>query len=420
MVAREATPPYDRAWWVLLGACLCMFCGTPAVVYYTFGVFLPEVAAETHWSRSAVAAAVGPGVLIACIVVPLTGRATDKFGVRAVALIGGPALAVGMALVGVAPTSATTFAGWMMLMWVLSFAGSPVAYAHALTGWFDKRRGMALAAMFCCGALGIAAWPPYAAFLITHLGWRHAYAVVGASAGAVIFLAGLLFLRNPPAKAPIIDTADKAASAARPSGMQAGEALRTTSFWKMAAIFMILTAVLGGMAVEFPVILRQRGADPQTAAAIMSVIGVAMFLGRVLLGLVLDRWFAPHVTVAITVVPMLSFVLLMVSSTKLALIAAAALIGVGVGSEYAVSAYMVSRAFGFGAYGAIYGLIAIATNIGAAVGPAVLGVSLVSGISATVLFSSAIALLMLAVLILLTLRKKDLPFNVLSPAQAPI
>jgi len=65
MNSGASTVPYDRAWAVLLGASLCMFCGTPAVAYYTSGVFLPEIIADTHWSAAAVAGAIGPGALIA-------------------------------------------------------------------------------------------------------------------------------------------------------------------------------------------------------------------------------------------------------------------------------------------------------------------------------------------------------------------
>src|ERR1700722_20700221 len=120
------TLPYDRAWRVLLGASLCMFCGTPAVVYYTFGVFLPEIIAATHWSGAAVAAAIGPGTLIAAVFAPLIGRVSDRFGVRALAMVGGPMFAIGLSCLGVGPHSASAFQGWTMLMWLLAFSGSPI------------------------------------------------------------------------------------------------------------------------------------------------------------------------------------------------------------------------------------------------------------------------------------------------------
>jgi predicted MFS family arabinose efflux permease len=143
----------------------------------------------------------------------------------------------------------------------------------------------------------------------------------------------------------------------------------------------------------------------------MSVVGICMFLGRLLLGFVLDRWFAPHITIGITLVSMLAFVTMLLSASSPALFAAAAFVGFGMGSEYAIAAYMVSRAFGFRAYGAIYGLISLATGIGLAVGPAVIGVLLVIGVAAHTIFLSALALLILSVLILMSLGEKDLPFG---------
>jgi MFS family permease len=382
-----------------------MFCGTPAVVYYTFGVFLPDILANTHWSAAGVAAAIGPGALIVAISAPVVGRLSDTYGVRPLALIGGPAFGIGIALLGVGPHSSAAFTGFTMLMYLLAFAGSPIAYAHTMTGWFDRRRGMALGVIFCCGAIGIAVWPSYAALLIARLGWRHAFVVMGATAGGIIFLSGLLLLKNVPAGSSSADGHD------RPAGTSAGEAIRTSRFWKTAAIFALLSAVLGGMAVQFPVILRQQGATAQVAASIMSVVGICMFLGRLLLGFVLDRWFAPHITIGITVVSMLAFVTMLLSASSPALFAAAAFVGFGMGSEYAIAAYMVSRAFGFRAYGAIYGLISLATGVGLAVGPAVIGVLLVIGVAAHTIFLSALALLILSVLILMSLGKKDLPFG---------
>jgi len=395
----------DRAWWVLLGASLCMFCGQPAVVYYTFGVFLPEILADTRWSGTAIAAAIGPGALIAAAVAPLAGRLCDRFGVRAVVLVGGPTYALGLALLGLWPTSAATFTAVMMLMWLLAFAASPVPYSQMITGWFERRRGLALSIIFCCGALGIAVWPPLAAALIDRLGWRQAYVGIGVSAGAVLFLCGLLLLKNVPLRPASV--AGLPASA----GLLVREALRTARFWKVAATFLLLTAVLGGTAVTFPVVLRQHGADPQTAASILSAVGVAMFFGRLSLGLVLDRWFAPWTTIAIALVGGLSFVVLMTAEGDTAFLAAALFLGFGLGAEYAAAAYIASRAFGLRAFGAIYGLITLATSVGAALGPAIIGACLVQGVDNRLIYGVALGVLGLAILILLTVRRADLPYG---------
>lgn len=408
--ADTAQPPIDRAWAVLIGACLCMFCGTPAVVFYTFGVFLPEIIADTGWPPAAVAAAIGPGALIVALMAPFVGRMSDRWGVRPMAIAGGIAFGLGVALLGIVPNSSGTYTALTMIMYVTSFAATPIVYAHAMTAWFDRRRGMAIGLIFASGALGIALWPRYAALLIEGVGWRQAYVVMGATAGSVILLSGLVLLRNPP------HTENSGASQAA-VGMTVSEAARTGLFWKIALVFTLLSAVLSGAAVHFPVILRQHGADAQSAAAIMSVIGISMLVGRVLLGFLLDRFFAPHLTIGITIISILAFVLLLGTGGG-GLILAAALLGFGLGSEYAEVAYVVSRAFGYRAFGAIYGLVTLATGIGLAAGPALLGVSLVSGVSGSLIYGTSAILLVIPILVLLTIRRSDLAFGATSGSQS--
>jgi MFS family permease len=408
-IVRSATSsidiPIDRAWGVLVGASLCLFCGTPSVIYYTFGLFLPEIIADTHWTPAIVAAAIGPGALVVAFTAPLVGRISDKFGVRKVALAGGPAFAIGLSLLGVLPQSAAAFVAATMFMYLLAFAGSPIPYAQALSKWFDQRRGMALGVMFCVGAIGIAVWPSYAAMLIARFGWRTAYVALGCTAGIVIFGAALLLLRVAP-RSKLGDAHDDPTS-----GLTVAEALRTPRFWKTVTVFALLSGVLGGTVVQLPIILGQKGADPRTAAAMLSVVGTTMFLGRLALSMIMDRWFAPRITVAITIISMLAFALLLGGDSTPLLVLAAACLGFGIGSEYAIAAYLVSRAFGLRSYGAIYGLVSLATGVGLALGPALLGVLLVTGAGLGSICWGAIAILIASVALLLTFRKDDLPFG---------
>ena len=136
-----------------------------------------------------------------------------------------------------------------------------------------------------------------------------------------------------------------------------------------------------------------------------------MFLGRLSLSITLDRFFAPYVTVWITAVSMVAFVIMMIVTTLPALFVAAAFLGFGLGCEYAVTAYMVSRAFGLRSFGSIYGLITLLTTLGAALGASLLGSALVSSIGIATLAGVALAALSPAILLLITLRRADLPYR---------
>lgn len=395
---------FDRAWWLVLGAGICMLCGQPAVALYTFGVFVPEILADTGWSAATVAAAVGPGALIASLMAPFIGVLTDRLGVKRLALIGAPTFAAGLILVGLAPFSATSFAICVALMWLLGFAGSPILYAQMLTGWFDARRGLVIGIMFSFGAIGIAVWPPIAALFIASFGWRYAYVLMGIIAGSVIFISAIFFLKDAPRAVRQMRFGER-------GGQSVKEALGTPRFWKISFSFMLLTAVLAGVAVNFPIIVRQRGVDAQTASLIMSVIGISMFLARLLIGFLLDRFFAVYVTAAMTLLPLVAFLIMSLSASDYALIVSAALIGFGLGGEFDAAAYLTSRAFGVRSFGAIYGLVTLACGLGGAIGPAAISAYLVTSKSTEGVFLVGISGLVCALLVLLLLKRSDLSFQ---------
>jgi OFA family oxalate/formate antiporter-like MFS transporter len=395
----------DHAWFVLLGAGLCMFCGQAATMLFTFGVFAPEIAASTGWSPVTIAAAIGPATVAGALLAPIAGRAADAFGVRRMALIGGPAYAAGFVMLGLLPHGPGQFIALLALVSALGFAATPVLYAQIATRWFKRRRGLSLSLIFACTSLGIAFWPPLAAKLIDLYGWRMSYVTLGTAAGSIILLCALFLLRDPPA------VAHSGSDAVAP-GVSLPEALRSGTFWVLMAVFVILTGVLAGITVNLPVILRQQGIPPLSAASVMAVVGAAMFVGRLSAGLMLDRWFSPLVTAGFTLLPIAGLAALLVDLSPTTLYLAAVFLGLGLGSEMDAAAYIVSRAFGVRWFGAIYGVITLGYGLSSAIGPATAGAALSSGISPSTVFAIGLAMLVPALILLLGLRRRHLPFSV--------
>ena len=91
------------------------------------------------------------------------------------------------------------------------------------------------------------------------------------------------------------------------------------------------------------------------------------------------------------------------------------MIGAGLGSELNAGAFMVSRAFGVRAFGAIYGLVTLAYGLSSAIGPALIGTALARSSSLNLIFGGALALLVPAILLLFTMRARHLPYR--PPAQ---
>jgi len=82
-----------------------------------------------------------------------------------------------------------------------------------------------------------------------------------------------------------------------------------------------------------------------------------MFVGRIGCGYLLDVFFGPRVSAALFAAIAIGLGLLAVSHAIWAAFVGAFLVGLGLGAETDIIAYLVSRYFGLRSYGAIYGWI---------------------------------------------------------------
>ena len=73
-----------------------------------------------------------------------------------------------------------------------------IGYSRAISTWFNRRRGLALAIMLAGSALGAMLLPVLAQAVITNFGWRTAYMVLGLLALVVGFPLTAAFVRERP------------------------------------------------------------------------------------------------------------------------------------------------------------------------------------------------------------------------------
>lgn len=408
--AQDRTEKIDAAWGTVIGAALYVSVGLGPMVLYTFGAFIQPILQDTGWTREVVAAAIGPATLLSGAAQPVAGILTDRFGVRRVTLVAAPLFAIALAAVGFIPQDPKTFAALLALLFVVGAATTATPLVQAITGWFDRRRGIALGVVLAGTSLGIALLPPIGAALIAAWGWRMAYVGLSVLALAVMLPSAFLLLKNPP-------RAQHKTNDGRSEGLTVKQALRTGRFWVLFVSFATMTAAITGVAVNFPVILSIRGVAAQQAAFIMTVVGLSTFVGRIFMGVLLDRFFSPWATATTWLAPFVGYLLLMQSDTGAGAIVAAALFGLGLGCEVDALAYIISRAFGLRHMGAVFGVAFIAYGIGAALGPALFGVLLQRGGNIDQYFLVAAGAIGVAALLLASLRPKHLPFSTLSPAR---
>jgi MFS family permease len=386
---------------VLLGAGVGMFLNAASLLVYTFGVFVRPIASQSGWSRTYLASTIGPTTLVIGLLCPFAGRFLDRYGAHRFACVSVPLLSLGLILLGTVPFNGASFAATFILAGVLGAGQTPVAYTYLVSQWFDAHRGLALGITLAFTGLGIAIMPPLAAALIATQGWRTAYVLLGVLVVVVGLPAAIWLVRDPPRRwqGPISQSGDslRLAVASRP-------------FWILLSAFFLMATATGAGIVPFPMLLADRGIDPQRAAFIMSVIGIAMIVGRLISGALFDRIFAPLLTAVIFAAPMLGHILLANTSSKPLAIAAAILLGGALGAEADALAYLTSRLFGMRHFGKLFGITFCVFTAGTALGSA--------GLPALAMYFGGYALANwlsagcagVAAILIATIRRPDLRF----------
>ena len=354
-----------EGWRVAVASGVGVFVSFASLAVYTFGIFLKPLAEEFSWSREAVSAAFGIAAMMAAICSPLLGYLFDRFPPRRIIV---PSLIVfGGAF---ASLSLLTPHLWHLyvvfgVLGIVANGTAQMAYSRAITSWFDRRRGAALAVMMSGGAIGALALPPAAEALVRRFGWRSACAILGGSVLAIGLPIVVRFIRNRPAAG--------VAATERAAGISVRNALRSHVFWILVAVLFCSSIAQNGAITHMSALLTDRGVPASGGALALSAMGGASLAGRLLAGWLLDRFFAGRVSFVLLALSALGTFLLSSAHSLTAGVVAAVLIGFGMGGEGDVTPYLLSRYFGLRSFVTLYGLTWTAYAFAGALGPILMG-----------------------------------------------
>ncbi|GAA3310913.1 hypothetical protein GCM10020295_79240 [Streptomyces cinereospinus] len=182
-------------------------------------------------------------------------------------------------------------------------------------------------------------------------------------------------------------------------GLTVREALRGTDFWLIAVNLCLIGVAVVGLQGNIVPMVADQGISSGRAAALLTVFGLTSLLGRMLGGVLLDRFQAPHVCAAVILCPVAGMFLLNVSFAGAAV--GAALIGLAFGVEIDLLPYFISRYLGMRRFGSLLGLLNAAVMLTSAFGPLAvnLGYELLGSYDAVMPFLAGV-LLLCAVLVL--------------------
>lgn len=379
----NAAHEFRRGWRPLLAAAVGNGSGLSGVAFYTFGVFVLPLVAAFGWTRGEVSTAASFLIIGTAITAPIIGSVIDRYGARRVGIASMIALALGYAaLTQLDGTLAVFYFAWLALS-LIGGGTTPVVWTRTVNIWFDRGRGLALGvALAGSGLAGIFA-PVLVSRVIAEYGWQAGYLAVG----GFILLVGMplvaLLLEERP-RAAVVSATEQSASTSAAStvesaplpGFVLAEALRQVAFWKIAIGFFLVSGVIAALIINLIPLLVDRGLAQQNAASIAGVMGIAVLVGRVGIGFLLDRFAAPAVARLLLGICALGCFTLTLPDASLWLITISVLsLGLAAAAEVDLVAYLTSRFFGMRAYGEIYGWQLTSFYLGAALGPLAAGLA---------------------------------------------
>jgi MFS family permease len=342
-------------------------------VFGSLGLFIVPLGAEFGWDRAEVSLALTFFTIALVAALPLVGRLVDRHGAIQVLLPSVVVVGLGLAAIALVVDRLWRFYAVYLLLGCLGAGANSLAYVRVIVAWFDRRRGLALGLTIAGSGLGYAYVPPLLQHVIDGWGWRSGYLVLAAITLGVAAPVLRLVMRNTPAELGLGADGAAGAGAAQdagaPQGPSRADAIRQRVFWQLALVFSVSSFCLYGLLAHLVPMLTDRGMAGDAAAFAAALLGVTITIARVAIGYLIDRVFAPRVALACFLAAAIGLGVLAAGASGHAAYGAAVLIGLALGVEMDLLAYLTSRYFGLRSFGAIYGLLFAAMLIGVSLGP---------------------------------------------------
>ena len=350
---------------------------------YAFGLFIDPLQAEFGWTRTQISAALSFTAL-GSLAAPWLGRVMDRRGARPVMVASLACFALSFLL---RPLMSELW-HWYALscLQYVGFAGATVLPVGRLVGlWFWRTRGRMMGFTSTGPNAGGLVLPPLVAVVLVHGSWQQGYLLLGAITTMVALFA-LVVVREPlanpppPVTSPLAHPADPARQA--PSGISqdqpewtAREATRTRTFYAITVATLLAGFTYATVLPHVLPHLISGGVQLTDATLAFGGLAACGILGKIAFGFLAERITARR-----------ALIIDLLGQSVLALLVA--LHGASQWMWLVVPAYgfflggcgvmlqvVVQEAFGVQAYGAISGLINLATIATFALGPLLAGLS---------------------------------------------
>jgi len=362
----------DRGWVVLLLATIASTLTGPG---QTLGVsvFIDSFVDDLSLSRSQVSGAYLVGTLVGASLLPRVGRMIDHWGVRIAQIVIGAMFAV--ALVNMAFVNGLI---WLAVGFLgIRFLGQgslSLVSTVTVSIRFVRNRGTALGLFAMGSAGGMALVPVSLAIAINEFGWRTAWLIAAGVVAAVVVPIAWFGLRGLPTGTRTM-TSDSGGASLTDGSFDRAEAIRTRSFWVLAAVTGSAGMLSTALVFHQIDLLGEAGISKTAAAALF----IPQVLGSTIAGLgfgfFADRYGTRYLPATGMALLIASMWLAAVASPGWVAVLYAVILGAMGGGIRTMASTLLPAWFGTGHLGSIQGFLTF-FNVGAtAIGPVVLAVT---------------------------------------------
>lgn len=355
----------------LAAALIGVACGASPIPFNVLPLVIGPISQETGWDFAQTSAGMTVFGVIAALTAPLYGGLSDKYGVRPVVLWS--LFLFGLLFGGYyfLPSNYPAYLAFWAVGGLIGIGSTPVTWSRAISMWFSKNRGLALGIMLLGTSLAAIVVPQIAQAAVDKGGWRWAFPAVALLPLLVALPLAMAWFREPrPDQCPagVIDADGKI------HGLTLRQAAGGYRFWVLLASILATGFAYGGAHIHIAQIVGMHGFSASVAAGILGVVAIGMLIGRLGVGFLFDRFWAPGVAFPALILPAVACWMLMGTDSVLPLVVTAAfLLGFAAGTESDVIAYLSSKYFGMAHYGRIYGMLYMPFAIGSAISPILYG-----------------------------------------------
>tara|TARA_R110000796_G_scaffold241592_2_gene363271 strand:- start:2148 stop:3407 length:1260 start_codon:yes stop_codon:yes gene_type:complete len=381
---------FKIGWKILILAVVGVATSSSSLLLYSFSSMMIPLEQALGWGRSELQAAITALSLGTIVAAQLAGWLNLKFGLRIVTILSLIALSISLVLLTQVKTTIWSLYLGYFLVPLAGLGTLQITWSHLVNLWFVENRGLALAIILSGSGLAAAGLPLLITWSVSTWNWQAGFIALSLLPVLIALPLTLLWLLPIRVESGTV-TAKQPISQNAAGGMLLAEALRSWRFWLCNLSMTLVVACVVGLVTNIIPLLQDRGLSAVEAGQIFSAFGISLIFGRLVVGYLIDRLWAPGVASIALLMPAVACLIFALSSGNTALyVLATMLVGIGAGAEFDIAAFLIAKYFGMRDYGRLFGIHLGLITAGAAAAPLLFGAlySMTGDYSGLLIFST--------------------------------